>query len=196
VIAANANPYPPGGGTLVLSDPLADDSQGHGWDVGSTADGMCAFGGGAYHVSSTKTQHYHFCAPSIPDVSNFAFEAQVTLLKGDCGGLIFRRTDNTGDQLYLFEVCQDGSYSLYLYTTSNSNVLASGSPTAIMRGLNQSNVLAVVALGNMLVLYVNKQRITSVSDSTYSHGQIALAADAFNNSPTEVAFSNARLWTL
>jgi hypothetical protein len=94
-------------------------------------------------------------------------------------------------------VCQDGSYNLYLYRdlNGNSNLLANGSPSAITRGLNQSNVLAVMAQGNTLVLYVNKQRITSVSDSTYSHGEIGLVADAFNNL-TEVVFSNAKVWTL
>lgn len=195
VIAANPDSYSPSVGELALYDPLSDNSKGYDWDAGSTANGACTFTGGAYQVNTTKTQFFYFCVANSPTFSNFAFEAQVKILKGDCGGLIFRADSNNG-KLYLFEVCQDGSYNLYLYRdlNGNSNVLANGSPSAITRGLNQSNVLAVMAQGNTLVLYVNKQRITSVSDSTYSQGKIALVADAFNNL-TEVVFSNAKVWT-
>jgi eukaryotic-like serine/threonine-protein kinase len=195
VIAANPNPY--GGGSLALNDPLSDASKGYAWDVGTHTNGTCAFTGGAYHSSTPNTQYFYVCAAEATDFSNFAFEVQLNILKGDCGGLIFRADSNSG-KLYFFEVCQDGTYhfSRYMdYTGNNVKDLAGGSSAAIMTGLNQSNVLAIVAQGSTLTLYVNKQKIASASDSTYGHGQIGLFADAFNH-PTEVAFSNAKVWTL
>jgi hypothetical protein len=41
---------------------------------------------------------------------------------------------------------------------------------------------------------VNKQKIASASDGTFNHGQIGLLADS-NNQPTEVAFTDVKVWT-
>src|SRR5947209_1922583 len=64
---------------------------------------------------------------------------------------------------------------------------------AIKTGLNQTNLITVVANGNSLVLYVNKQQIASVNDGTYSNGQIGVIAESTQN-PTEVVFTNAEVW--
>ena len=196
VIAANPNPYTPGLGKLALIDPLSDNSKGYKWDTGAQADGTCAFSGGSYHSSTPKTNFYYVCSAGVPDFSNFAFEVQAKILKGDCSGMVFRADTNTG-KLYFFEVCQDGSYSLSRYldfTGKNVKDLAGGSSAAITTGLNQTNTIAIVAQGSTLTIYVNKQKISSVNDSTFTHGQIGMFADASNH-PTEVAFSNAKVWT-
>lgn len=196
VIAAHPNPDPPGGGKLAMLDPLSNNSLGYEWDVVNNSDGSCAFTAGVYQVGTPKTQFFQLCASSSTTYSNFAFEAQMKILKGDCGGLIFRGDFNTG-KLYLFEICQDGSYNLFIYRDFNgtSTLLANGTSAAIKPGLNHSNTLAVTAQGTTLAAYVNRQKVASVSDGSYSQGSIALVTDAYNN-PTQLAFSNARLWTL
>jgi hypothetical protein len=196
VIAANPNPYLPGSGTLALLDPLSNNSLGYEWDVGNGSNGSCAFTGGVYQVNTPKTQFFYLCASNSTTYSDFALEAQIKILKGDCGGLVFRGDLNAG-KLYLFEICQDGSYNLFIFRDFNgtSTRLANGTSAAIKAGLNQSNTVAVTAQGTTLVVYVNRQMIASVTDRSYSHGYIALVADAYNN-PTQVSFSNARLWTL
>jgi hypothetical protein len=55
VIAANPNPYTPGSGKLALIDPLSDNSKGYAWDVGSYADGACAFSGGPFMRAHRKS---------------------------------------------------------------------------------------------------------------------------------------------
>lgn len=196
VNAANPNPYTPGQGQLALKDPLADNSQGYKWDVSNQADGTCAFSGGSYHVSTPKTQFFFLCAAEATDYSNFAFEIQAKVVKGNCAGLVFRADTNSG-KMYFFEECQDGSYtfSRYLdYSGNNVKDLAGGSSAAIVTGLNQTNTLGVLAQGSTLTIYVNKQKITSVTDSSFTHGQIGTFADATNQA-TEVAFTNAKVWT-
>src|SRR5438309_889978 len=64
----------------------------------------------------------------------------------------------------------------------------------IHSGLGQSNLLGVVANNTSISLYVNDQLINSIQDSNYSQGQIGVEADS-NNSPTEVVFTNAKVWT-
>ncbi|HXX78351.1 MAG TPA: family 16 glycoside hydrolase [Ktedonobacteraceae bacterium] len=196
VNAANPNPYTPGQGQLALKDPLTDNSQGYKWDVSNQSDGTCAFTGGSYHVSTTKTQFFFLCAAEATDFSNFAFEIQAKIVQGDCAGVVFRADTNNG-KMYFYEVCQDGTYdfSRYLdYSGNNVKDLAGGSSAAIVTGLNQTNTLGIVAQGSTLTIYVNKQKITSVTDSSFTHGQFGVFADATNH-PTEVAFNNAKVWT-
>ncbi len=196
VNAANPNPYTPGQGQLAMKDTLADNSQGHKWDVSNQADGSCAFSGGSYTVSTPKTQFFFLCAAEATDFSNFAFEIQAKVVKGDCAGVVFRADTNAG-KMYFYEVCQDGTYdfSRYLdYTGNNVKDLSGGSSAAIVTGLNQTNTMAVVAQGSTLTIYVNKQKIASVTDSSFTHGQIGVFADATNN-PTTVSFNNAMVWT-
>ncbi len=54
--------------------------------------------------------------------------------------------------------------------------------------------VALVAQGNSFTFSLDHQQIDQVTDSTYASGQIALFGFSIHN-PTEVVFSNARLWT-
>jgi len=182
---------------LVLYDPLNNNNRGYKWDSVTNSSGTCRFIGAAYDVSTPQKNFPFFCTAEATNFSNFAFETQMQILKGNCGGLIFRADASSG-KLYRFDVCQDGTYSLYLhenFSGATAKTLASGSNPAINLGLDSTNVIAVVAKGNSFTLYVNRQPIDMITDSTYSHGQIALFAHA-GNDPTEVAFKNARVWAL
>jgi hypothetical protein len=184
------NPYPPYSGTLALDDSLAYNN-GYKWGE----DDHCLFTGGAYHISKSELGATNCTA--APNFSNFAYEVQMTIIKGDAGGIIFRA--NTANwKFYYFRIGQDGSYALELFTDnlrSHAQTLKSGSNSIINTGTNQSNLIAVVAQGSNINLYVNLHPIESVSNNAYSQGQIGLIAEDIN-SPTDVAFSNARVWTL
>ena len=73
--------------------------------------------------------------------------------------------------------------------------MATGYPASIHTGLNQSNLIAIVAQGNTITLFVNNRSLAKVSGNTLSSGQIALF-DEHVGSPTEVEYSNAKLWAL
>ena len=189
------NPYSPYTGTLVLNDPLRDNSMGYNWQEANDSSGSCAFTGGVYHVT-TGAGHFYPCVAGSTDFSNFAYEVQMKIIKGDCGALLFR-IDSTVTKYYYFRVCQDGSYALFIYNPSGSNLLYSPSSSVIKAGLNQSNLVAVVAQGSTLDFYINQQKVDSITDSTYSHGAIGVVADGFpNNHPTEVVYSDAKVWQL
>ena len=188
------SPYPPYG-TLALDDPLSDNSQGHSWSVGGDPSGTCDFTGGAYHVNAIQRNNGKGCVANTT-FSDFAYQVQMTIVKGDAGDIIFR--DDTKGHGYYFYINQDGQYEFGTYNcTGNTcpvNVLRNGPSPAINTGLNQTNLVAVVASGSTIELYVNHQKIASVSDSSYSQGQIGVVAYDVN-SPTEVVFSNAKVWT-
>jgi serine/threonine protein kinase len=190
------SPYPPYG-TLALDDPLSDNSHGYSWSEGGDNLGTCDFTGGAYHVNAIQQNQGKGCVAST-NFSDFAYQIQVTIVKGDGGGDIIFRDDETKGNGYYFFIGQNGSYELGTYNNCKVNCtlkpLRNGSSAAINTGLNQSNLLAVVASGRTIDLYVNHQKIDSYSDSSYSQGQIGVVAFDVN-SPTEVVFSDAKVWT-
>ncbi len=190
------NPYTQSG-TLVLNDPLVDNSQGHAWLEGTNKLGAtCQFTQGAYQATQPNAGYFHACIAQATDYSNFIFEVQVTLVSGDYTGLVFRtNSDPTNGASYQFSIDTSGQYYLKLYDSGHGTglVLRQGSTTPIVLG--QSYLFAVVANYSNIGLYLNQQKIDSVTDGSLSHGQIGVIVGNINNSALAV-FSHARVWTL
>src|SRR5437763_10779368 len=118
----------------------------------------------------------------------------MTLLKGDSGGLVFR-ANGDNSTFYYFRIDSTGSYMLIIYTGHTSpGILQAGTIPAFHKGLGKSNLLAVVANGDHISLYINHTHVTNVMESTYIQGQIGVAASTAESPPVEVVFSNARVW--
>ena len=83
------------------------------------------------------------------------------------------------------------------FTGKTARTLVHNSSPAIHAGLGQSNLIAIVARGNIFDLYANGQKITSVRDNTnaYTGGAIGLVADDYSH-VTEVVYHTARVWTI
>jgi len=194
------NPYPPFGGTLVLNDPLKDNSRGYKWDQATFADGgVCQFTGGVYHVIKTQ-QGLWGCNPELStlnNVQNFAFQVQTTISKGDTAGIFFRALKTGGSYYFLiFPTGQSsGTDALVADTTSGLKTFKSGSSSFIKTGANASNMVAVVANGNTLTAYVNLQSVATANDSTFNQGYFGLATQD-DGTPADVTFINAKAWML
>jgi hypothetical protein len=185
-------------GTLALNDPLQANGANTDWMTGTNSNNAtCTFTGGAYQSSQPVDGDFHACFALATDYSNFVYEAQMTIVSGSAGGIVFRASQ-TNSTFYYFRVGQDGSYDLHYYVDpmiSDSHQLTSGNSPAIHTGINQPNIIAVVANGSSFTFYVNQQQIASANDNTFSHGQIGIVA--YNQGGTAtVVYSNARVWTL
>jgi hypothetical protein len=192
IIAANPNPYPPGGGRLMLYAPLKSNINGT-WEENSN----CTFKNDGYHVNQRPVGWFTYCATRFSNFSNFAFEAQMKIITGNGGGIILH-ADTTFSKYsaYTLFILLDGRYYLNLYVNGRyTKTLVSSFSSAISQGLNQMNLIAVVAKGSTISVYVNHQQIASVNDSTYSQGQIGFIADAITT-PADAVYTNARVWTL
>lgn len=201
-IAANANPYPPHSGTLVLNDPLSNNDQGHNWSVYTdpTTGNSCQFSNGAY--DDVMVAHYGGpCLAQATDFSDFTYEIQMKFVRTGTsfagGGIVFR---SNGDRYYYFEIFESGKYTLNACIGNNcSNAVTENLSQSIPSfhiGLNQTNVIAVVAQGNNFTLSVNGERVVGpVSDSaaTSSHGMIGVYAEG-GDTTTEVVYSDAKVW--
>jgi len=198
--------YLPGCGTLALYDPLRDDSKGYDWHPPDYSG--CDFLGGVLHVSvigdGANPVFFHACIGKTPTFSDFTYEIKMTFIKGDCGGVIFRSHD---PMLYYFYICQDGEYGIVRYTRDPDNGMpdpnlnpplrtSATRSSSIIAGSSQANIIAVQARGSIIDLYVNQHLIDSVEDNNYRDGTIGVLAKALDlYRPTEVAFSDARVWT-
>jgi serine/threonine protein kinase len=94
-------------------------------------------------------------------------------------------------------VCQNGTFFLSLLQNNGieQTLQQDTFSAAIQAGVKQTNTLAVLARGTELMLYVNYQQLATVTDATYSQGQVGVGAFPVQ-SATEVAYGHARVWTL
>jgi cytoskeletal protein RodZ len=183
-------------GTPTLDDPLQNNNASNGWDITPTANGTgCVFTGKVYQAIESQSGYFTTCFAQSTDFSNLAYQAQMTIVAGDQGGITFRSDSSTGS-FYYFEINKDGTYMLKAYsnyTLMLKGILLKGFSAAIKTGLNQTNLIAVTAHDNTITLYVNMQYVGSITDNSYYHGQIGVVAEDIGH-PTEVVFSNAKVW--
>jgi transcriptional regulator with XRE-family HTH domain len=196
--------YLSGKGTFVFHDPLSQES-GSEWSSSSLNDsgGACQFIGGVYQVrQQTNTNKPFQVCPTRRTFSDFAFEVQLTIIRGDCGGIIFRMESPW--HFYFFKICQNGTSYIRKnigISGSDGKALWSSSPaisSVIHSDPGRQNKIAVVASGGMMTFYINEQKVCLMQDDSNILGNIALIADLYHKvgHPTDVAYSNARLWAL
>ena len=180
-----------------LNDPLSHQDANE-WDERTYNDGGCQFVGGIYEASGTLEGSRNYCVAnaSTDSFTDFDYEVQMKVIEGDCGGLLFRIGSLPSLAAYSFEVCQDGTFNVAVYSNDNPTYLINRSPNpAFQTGANQYT-LAITAKRNNLTFYVNGQEVGNITNSTYTTGQIGMFAHAHTNYPTEVAFTNAQVWLL
>ncbi len=148
-----------------------------GWDKFSAA----RFRNGTQRLKSLDPKDgWRMANPEGRDFTNIYLEA--TFKTGSCSGMdhygIILRVPvvQDPDQGYLFGVSCDGHYSLRRW---NANIGPKGemkklvewtASSAINSGSNKTNRLGIFAVGKRLILYVNGQLLTEVSDSRYPAG--------------------------
>lgn len=180
LIPAN-NPYPSymsGQGTLVLLDTLHEQYQWFGGESG------CVYRNGAYDVS--RDAGVSGTCSGGNELDNFAMEIHFKVIQGDCSEIQIR-------SFYSFEVCSDSTYAIWKGNINDGTELASGSSSAILKGIGVDNTIGIVANGSFMQLYVNRQKINSITDDADPTGYIGLGAVGITH-PTTVAFSDLRVW--
>jgi len=191
------NPDPLYRGTLSLNDPLINNSQGHNWEeyILPNMD-KCQFVSGTLEsIVGSGARNSNVCMGKNTDFTNFAFQVQMTLLKGNCGGISFRGNSSIGFH-YEFIVCSDGTYEMYnTYLDIIGSPFSYGPTPILHKGIGQTYVLAVVAIGSTISVYANYQKIATVIQTYGPHGQIGCGV-AMVELQTVAIFRNAKVWVL
>lgn len=176
--------------TVKLDDPLTDNSKGAGWRT----DNNCKFASDGYHASEATTNTYYTCPALTTSYSNFTYQVTMNMAQGDVGGITFRG-DDANTKFYSFIFSQTGEYVLFLYTQSGVKPQTLQDSTATNFKSHQANDLGVVVRGNQISLYVNEQKLITITDSTFSSGQIGTIVYDLSG-PSEAVFTNAKVWQL
>lgn len=184
---AIANPYELTQNTLVQNDTLKGNSSAR-WDQ---IKHSCTFTSAGYDITtSDQSLAAVFCFARSTQFKDMTFEVQLSVQKGSGGGVLLHGT-RTGS--YYFRISDEGTYALYFCNNAGTGCtrsLANGYSSSIKTGVQQNNVLAVVARAGSFDLYINGVRIDEVDDRTSLDGMIGLAAEPLS----EVLCTNARVW--
>lgn len=183
-------------GTPALDDSMSNQSNSQWEEFTSPTNGTCGFSGGTYHAVMPKATFFQPCFALAPTFSNFVFQVDMTIVQGDEGGIIFRANEQN-DTFYLLKMNNSGVYYLYLYVSnqaSQAQMLLSGQ-SSLMLPVGQRNEITLVAQGSQLTFYLNKQYLSSITNTTYNTGMIGVFGES-QNQPTDAAFSNVKVWTL
>jgi hypothetical protein len=151
-------------------------------------------------VSITAANQHTACLSRKAEFKNFAYQAQMTLLNGDAGGIVFR-SDSAVSTFYRFIIDSTGAYRLFSCKGCPGNQNAGTLLVSADMGIkaNQPNTLTVIAINNTIDVYINGQFVKSVNDATSGAGNLGVYAGTFTQAymhPTEVAFSNVKVWAL
>lgn len=189
-------------GLPTINDPLSSPDD-FGWSnaqrIGASGrySGSCQFTNNAYR-NEALAGYLINCIATETHFSNLAYQVDMTIINGNSGGLVIRA--NASGSGYYFRISINGAYFLENiastgYGNFSQTLLASGSSPVIKKGNNSMNQLAIVAQGKNLYLYINKQYLDSISDASYSSGQIGVYARG-SNYKTAIIFRNAQVWKL
>ncbi|GCE15633.1 hypothetical protein [Tengunoibacter tsumagoiensis] len=176
----------------IWSDSLSNQSA-ELWDDDQT---YCTFQNGAYQVThpDNVTQTCYAKHSPLP-LNHFAFEAQMTILDGNSGGILFG--DKQGVQYY-FTLDYNGYYTLFYHPQTNAPSFPCTTyctkPGIAVTGYHHPNLLGIIVNGTHIEMYINRHLIYSVEGVNIPNtGTVGLLA--VNKGQSTVQFQNAKVWS-
>ncbi|MBI5293325.1 MAG: hypothetical protein HY872_15730 [Chloroflexi bacterium] len=193
--APTTAPGLPALGAPIFADPF--DVPGP-WAVGDTDDSTVTVSGGVLTYIQKAPGSFSFRIIGRQGADYFT-QVTTTLPRG-CGagdkfGLMFRVQDT--DNYYVYMIDCDGRYRLARYGSgASTSVVDWTRSSAIKRGRNAVNKLAVLAKGNDLALYVNDTPLTTATESVYADGRFGLWVGSNVTNNLTVAFDDLEVYSL
>ena len=166
----------------------ADDSRVTGAEIGIS--------NGVY-VFTAYSPDTFFWVTTGQSFGSAVYQVEATAVGGpldNAFGMLFM-ADNRRDNFYRFEISSDGYMRLTRCDAgcNESDYLVSDgwvTSNAIKQGLNQTNVLRVVAVDGRLVFYINNQEVAKANDATYTTGDIGLFVNSQSEGNVTIHFDN------
>ena len=165
-----------GSGALLEDNFSGSDS---GWGIGTDGDSSVEYSNNALDISVNKDLYFVWSTPNDEDYENI--HAEVTAFNhstdpaGAFGIICNMQLTNTS---YYFAITGAGEYAIGIYTFAGDTLLTNdgewGHSDLIKAGADSYRIGADCGSNGTLTLYVDGQRIDSVSDTTYTSGNVAL----------------------
>jgi hypothetical protein len=106
-------------------------------------------------------------------------------------GVIFHYQDDSN--FYLFQVSSAGYYALELVAADQLTTLIDWTQSDAIDGA--ANLLGVETSGDRIALYVNGRRLEETRDTSFTHGDVGIAASSFVETDAAIRFDNLTILT-
>jgi uncharacterized repeat protein (TIGR02543 family) len=178
------------GPEVLFSDDFSNPNSG--WLTYDGYDGRADYQSGYFYIKddTDPPEAIFTCAPG--SFTDFTLEVETWLVGGndDNWHLVSCRGQDDFNY-YDFGVSADGYYDIVKFVDGDRITLVEPTYSSyINQGQGAVNLIHIECIGTSLSLSVNGHLLDTVTDSTFSSGEICLAANALGGSYTEVAFDN------
>jgi 3-keto-disaccharide hydrolase len=163
----------------LFSDNFIDNKKG--WYIGDISGYTRLINNNTLTLSDTNHKVLTESLPTSTSFDDFTITTTFTLLRADAHDSVglYLRGDSNLDHDYRVEVFGDTSYAIskeWLDTAHNPTITYLISPTHTMalKPAGQQNTVTIIMKGPNLTLLINNTFVSTLADSDYTHGQIAL----------------------
>jgi len=186
----------------LFSDNFVDNSKG--WSVVNVSGYLRSLQDGTLTLSNTTHNVLVESIPTSMTFTNFSLTTTFTLAQGDENDSVglYLRGDSNLDHDYRVDVFGNNTYTISKEALNESNTLEQTylvrpSHTPLLKALGQKNTLTVIMQGSALVVQINGATVRSVTDTSYTHGQIALfVSNGQTSSGVAAKFHNLIIYPL
>jgi hypothetical protein len=175
---------------VLFSDDFSDESSG--WFTYDGFEGQIAYFNGSLHIKDYATYEEAMHSESRRYFTDFIVEVETWLVGGtnENWQSVACRFRDAGN-FYGFGIGADGFYTIVKYTGGNRIYLVEPAMSAyIDQGKGVINLIHIECIGSSLSLSVNGHLLATVTDATFTGGDIGLGAAASGDTFTEVVFDN------
>lgn len=175
-----------------------DSASGNSWvktaPVSDSQPYACEYKDGSYHVTLKNLKRIFTCDEKS-SYSDFAMQIDVKIIQGDEAGISFRYPSRGDHYTLIYNMLGNYSVSVYSGGQFKYSLLSGAHSDAFKTDPQQVNTLLLIAHKSTFNFYINGKFVNSFIDSTYAEGKLGLTAYA-RSSPSEVSFSNLKIWRL
>jgi hypothetical protein len=191
LVSGPATQAPPAERTILYQDDFSNANSG--WPVISDASKSASYtADGRYQLTALNAQQDIWAHPG-QSFDNVILEVDAAKVGGSDNndfGLICRFVDDSN--FYFFWISSDGYQVIGKYQGGKATLLSADkmqASSAIQQGAN-SNHLRADCVGPNLTFYVNGTQVASISDTSFSSGDVGVMVGSFDEPNVAIAFDN------
>jgi hypothetical protein len=174
---------------ILLQDDFSNINSG--WETFSSASGEAGYADGVYFVKSLESGilMWGVSGHSFSDISIEVTATQINSPTDNNNqyGVLCRASEAGA---YIFNISGDGYYSIERIDNGAFVDLVEITESDKINTGNATNNLKAECKGSTLTFYVNGDKLAQATDTTYTSGDIALAAVTYEEEATEIHFDN------
>ncbi len=166
---------------------------GSGWYTYQDSNGSAGYSNGSFRIKVTNTSYLLWANPNQSLQNDISIYVDATKAGGPDDnkfGVICRYQDS--DNFYYLFITSDGYAGISMFK-NNEQIWLTGDTLISSDAINQgaaTNSIRADCAGSTLTLYANNQKIASVTDSSFSGGDVGLVAGTYETPGVDILFDN------